>query len=98
MRLGTEMVDAVLLHFLLEFGLAPPVGVLATVISQHLLRQPELRHGASIHLQHILRRLAVVQPQTDDKPRVVIDVPDQVGLLSCQTKRVDIRLPQLVGL
>ncbi len=97
MGLAAEVMHPVLLQFLLEAGLAPPRGVLPTIVGKHLLGQSILGHCRAVDLQHVLGRLAAEQIQPDDIARVVIDEPDQVGVLAPQPEREDVRLPHLVG-
>jgi len=97
MRLAAEVVDPILLQFLLETGLAPPRGVLAAIVGEHLLGNPVLANRRAIHLQHVLGTLATEQVQSHDVARMVVDESDQVRILATQPKREDVRLPHLVG-
>lgn len=95
MRLAADVVDVVLLEFLLEPRLAPPRGVLPPVVGQHFLGHAVVGHGAAIDFQHVLAGLAVEQLQPDQIARVVIHEADQVGLLAADADGADIALPQL---
>lgn len=96
MWLASEVMHAVLLQLLLEPRLPTPVRVLPPIVRQHLLRHPVFARPAPVDLQHVLRRLAPVEPQRDDIPRIVVYEPDQVRHLSAQMERKDIALPHLV--
>lgn len=61
-RTGTDVFDALFLQLLLEAGLSPPVGVLATVIGQNLLGDPVVGHRPAVGLKHMLSGLAAVHP------------------------------------
>ena len=95
-RTRPQVPDLVLRQLMLEPRLAAPVGVLAAVVREHLPRHPVLARRPPVRLEHMLRRLAPVQAQPDDVPRVVVDVADQVRVLPAQTEREDVRLPELV--
>jgi hypothetical protein len=95
-RPGADVFDTVLLQLLLEAGLASPVGVLPAVVGQHLLGNPVLGHRPPVGLQHVLGRLAAVQPQRGDVAAVVVDEADQVGVVAPQPNGQNVALPQLV--
>ncbi len=97
MRLAAKVVNPIFRQFVLEPRLAVPGGVLPPVVGQHLLGHAVLAHGGAIDLQYVLGHLAAKQIQPDDIARVVIDEPDQVGVLAPQPKREDVRLPHLIG-
>jgi hypothetical protein len=59
---GTDVLDPVFLQLLLEAGLAPPVGVLASVVGQNFLGHPVVGHRPPVGLKHVLGRLAAVHP------------------------------------
>ncbi len=62
---GTADVEhVILLEFLLEPRLAPPIGVLPPVVGEHLLRDPVLRHGGTVRLQNELACVAAIHPET----------------------------------
>ena len=75
-RRRTEVVDLVLAQFILEAGLAAPVGVLPPVVGQHLTRHAVLTDPAPVRLQDVFRRLAAEHPQRDHKARVVVHEPE----------------------
>ena len=91
------MFDPVLGQFLFEAGGAPPVGILPAVVGKHLFRNTIFTHGTAVGLDHVLGRLAAVKPQSGDITAVIVDIPDQVGILAGQAKSQDIALPHLVG-
>lgn len=96
MRCRLDVLDPVLLQFLLKLRGPAPVRVLPAVIGQHLLRHAILADAAAVHLQHIGSRLTPEDFQAGDIPRVIVDKADDVRLAPGQTKRENIRLPQLV--
>ena len=97
MRLAAQVVDPILLQFHLEPGLAPPRSVLPPIVGEHFLGYAIFTHGGAIHLQHIFGGLAAEHIQPDHVARMVIDEPDQVGILPAQPEAKDVALPQLVG-
>jgi hypothetical protein len=96
MRLRFDMLHPVPPQLPFKPRRSPPVRILPPLVRQHLLRHPVLPNRPSIHLQHLLRRLAPVQPQSHHVPGVIIDKPNQIGIPAPKTKREDIRLPQLI--
>ena len=96
MRLAAEVVDPILLQFLFKPCFAVPGGVLPPVIGEQFLGHPVFADRRAIDFQHVLGRLAAKQIQPDDVARVVVDEPDQVGILAAQPKREDVALPHLV--
>jgi hypothetical protein len=96
-RPGPDVPHTVLVQFLLEARLAPPVRVLPAVVGQDLLGDPVVGHSATIGLQNVLGRLAAVQSKCCDVAAVVVDKPDQVGVVPPQSDSQDIALPELVG-
>jgi hypothetical protein len=97
MRRAADVVDVVPLEFLLELRHPAPAGVLPAVVRQHLLRRPERARRLTVHLHHVLARLAAVHTQPGDVARVVVDEPDDVGHLAQDREVGDVRLPHLVG-
>lgn len=97
LRLTANVVDVVLLQFLLELRLAPPVGVLPPVVREHLLGRSELRDRLPIDIQHISGRLTAEHLNRGDVSRVVVDEPDDVGHLAQDREVRDVSLPHLVG-
>jgi len=96
MRGAAEVMHPVLLQFLLELRLPPPVRVLPPVVRQHLPGHPVLARPAPVYFQHVLRRLRTVETQAHDVPGMVINEPDQVGHLFPHVKRKNVALPHLV--
>jgi hypothetical protein len=70
---------------------------LAALIGEHLFGHAVFRHGRAVNLQDVLGRLAAKYVQPDDVAGVVIQKPDQVGVLASQTEGEDVGLPYLVG-
>jgi len=97
MRPGPDVPHTVLLQFLLKARLAPPVGVLPPVVGQDLLGDPVVGDSTTIGLQNVLGRLAPVEPKGCDIAAVVVDEPDQVGVVPPQSDSQDVALPELVG-
>lgn len=97
MRTTAEVMDVILLQGLLKPRLAAPVGVLPAIVGQHLLRQTKLTHRLSIDFQHVLRRLAAIQPQPDQVARVIVHEPNQVGILTAEANGANVALPHLIG-
>jgi len=95
-RAGSDMPDTVFFQLLLEAGLAPPVGVLASIVGQNLPRNPILGHRPAVGLQHVLGRLAAVQPQGRDVAAVIVDEADQVGVAAPKPDGQNVALPELV--
>ena len=93
---AADMVDVILPQFLLEGRLPAPVGVLPTVVGQHLLGLAVLAHRTPVDLQHILRRVAAVDTQTHDVPGVVIQEGDDVRHFPEDVVVRDVALPHLV--
>ena len=93
---GADMPNTVFLQRLLEAGLTPPVGVLPSVVGQHLLGDPVLGYSAPIGLQHVLGRLAAVQPQGCHVATVIVDEADQVGVVAPEPNGQNVALPELV--
>jgi hypothetical protein len=92
-RPGADVPHPVLLQFLFEARLAPPVGVLPTVVSQHLLGDPVVGDSTTIGLQNVLGRLAAVQPECGDVAAVIVDEADQVGVVASQPHGQNVALP-----
>jgi hypothetical protein len=94
---GTDMLDAVLFHLFFETGLAAPVGVLTSIVGEHLFGNTILGNATAVALQHVGGRLAAIQPHSGDIPAVVVHEADQVGVATGQPEGHDVALPQLVG-
>jgi hypothetical protein len=97
MRTAAEVMDMILLQRLLKPRLAAPVRVLPAIVRQHLLRQAKLADRLPIDFQHMLRRLAAIQPQPDQVARVVVHEPDQVRILTTEANGANVALPHLIG-
>jgi len=91
-----DVMDVILLQFLLELRRAPPTGVLPPVVGQHLLRRPVLRRRAAIEIDHIGAGLTAIQPQTDHVTGMIVDEPDDVSRLPQDGKNRDVALPHLI--
>jgi hypothetical protein len=96
MRAAAEVMDVILLQFLLKPRLAAPVGVLPAIVRQHLLGHAILRDSPPIHFQHVLRRLAAIQSQPDQVARVIVQEPNQVRILTAQANGANVALPHLI--
>lgn len=94
---GFEVVDPILLQLRLEFRGAPPVGVLAAVVRQHLLGGIEFADGRAVHGDDVLRGLAPEEVHPGDEAGIIVHETDQVGVPAAQAKGEDIGLPHLVG-
>ena len=94
---GTDMLDPVLGKFFLETGSPSPVGILSSVVGEHLLGHTVLSNGPAVGLDHVLGGLAAVKSQAGDVAAVIVQVANQVGVFPGQTKRQDVALPHLVG-
>jgi hypothetical protein len=70
---------------------------LAALIGEHLFGHAVFCHGCAVHLQDVLGRLAAKYVQPYHVAGVVIEKPDQVGVLASQAEGEDVRLPHLVG-
>jgi hypothetical protein len=80
----------------LEARLPVPRHILPAIVGQHLLGFTVFTRRPTVHLQHILRGLAPEESQAHDVPGVVINEPDQVGILMIDLKAEDVALPHLV--
>lgn len=98
MRRTADVMDVILLKFLLELRHAPPIGILPPVVGQHLLRRPELACRLTIGLHHVLAGLTPIHPEPRDVSRVIVDEPDDVGHLPKDREVCNVRLPHLVRL
>jgi hypothetical protein len=91
-----DVPNPVLLQLSLKPARAPPRRVLTAVVRQHLTGRVVLRYRPTVHLKHVLARLAPEKVKPRDIPRIVVDVPDQEGVPAPKAKRKNVRLPQLV--
>jgi hypothetical protein len=97
MGAGLDMGDAVFLEFGGEAAGAPPGGVLAAVVGEHLARGFELGDGDAIDLDDGLGGGAAEEVGSDQVAGVVIEEGDEVGIAAAQPESEDVRLPHLVG-
>jgi hypothetical protein len=97
MGTGFEMRDPVLLQLGFKAGSAPPGGVLPAVIGEHLLGWFKLADPDPIDLDHGLRGGAAEQIGRRNKPRVIIEKGDEVGIATPEPKGEDVALPHLIG-
>lgn len=96
-RPALDMGHAILVQLGFEPRGAAPGGVLAPIVGEHFLGRLKLSRPDAIDLDDRLRGGAAKQIRRRDKPRVIIQERDQIGILAPQPEREDIRLPQLVG-
>ncbi len=94
--LGTDVGDAVLGQLHLEAGLAAPGGVLAAVVGEHLLGDPEFRNRPPIDLDDRLGGLAAEQFKADDETRIIVHEGDQIRIGPAEPEAEDVTLPHLV--
>jgi hypothetical protein len=73
-----------------------PRHILPAIVGQHLLGLTVFTRRPTVHLQHIFRGLAPEESQAHDVPGVVVNEPDQVGVLMIELEAEDIALPHLV--
>lgn len=97
MGLALEVRDSILAKFGLKPTHPPPIGILAPVVGEHLLRWIELADRPAIHLDDGFGRRAAEQIRPHDEARVIVQERDQVGVTSPKTEGEDVRLPHLVG-
>jgi len=92
-----EVGHAILLQFGFEAAGAPPTGVLATVVGEHLLGRTKLAGGDAVDFDHRLGRGAAEQIRARDEPGIIIHEGDEVGVTAAQSEGENVRLPHLVG-
>lgn len=97
LRARFEMRDAILFELRFEPTDTAPSGVLATIVGEHLLGWLELADGHPIDFDHRRCRGTAKQIHADDKPRVIIQEGDEVGVAPAEPEGEDVRLPHLVG-
>ena len=95
-RTRPDMLDPVLNQFFFEPGGTPPVGILASVVGEHLLGHAVFAHSTTVGLDDILGGLTAVESQAGYVATEVINITDQIGILPGQTKRQNVALPHLV--
>jgi hypothetical protein len=66
----------VFLQLSLEPARAPPCRVLAAVVRQHLPGRVVLRYRPTVHLKHVLTRLAPEQIQARNIPGIIVNISD----------------------
>jgi hypothetical protein len=96
MRLGFDVLHALLLKLGFKTGRSPPVGVLAAIVREHLLGRVVFGYGRAVDFNHMFGCLAPKKPHARDIPGVIINVTDQVGIFSAQTEGEDVGLPELI--
>lgn len=97
LRPALDVVDPRLPQHLLEFGLATPHRVLTAVVGQDLGRISVRGHAAFESFEHERRLLVVRQRVTDHEAAVVVHEHARVQpLVPAESKREDVRLPQLI--
>jgi hypothetical protein len=67
------------------------------LIGEHLFGHAILRNRCTVHLQHVLGRLAAKHIQPHDIAGVIIQKADQVSVLASQAEGKDVGLPHLIG-
>lgn len=99
LRPALDVSDAFASKLLLEFGLAAPRRVLATLVGEDLARRAVGGDATSQRLHHELAALVVRKCVRDDEARVVVHEAGEVEpVVSSQQKREDVGLPELVRL
>lgn len=96
MRARPDVVDVVPRQLFLELRLAPPARVLPPVVRQQLPRHAILARRPPVGLHHVLGILAPVNSQARNEPGVIVDEPDQVGILAGDLADCDVALPELI--
>lgn len=97
LRTRADVGDPVFLHFLLEAARPPPGGILPPVVGEHFLGHAVFAGGPPVDLDDGLRGLAAEDLRPHDIARVVVEISDEVGVLSSQPEGEDVALPHLVG-
>jgi hypothetical protein len=97
MRPALDVANPILPQLRLEARGPAPTRILAALIGEHLFGHAVFRHGRAVHFQDVLGRLAAKYVQPYHVAGVVIEKPDQVGVLASQAKGEDVGLPHLVG-
>jgi len=95
-RLRFDVVDLIFLQLTFEAAAPAPARVLPPIVREHLFRRVVLRGRPAVHLDNVFCRLAAEKLDPRYIAGIIIDVPDQIGVVASQTKRKDVRLPKLV--
>ena len=90
------MFDPLFFQFLFKPGGATPVGILPTVVGEHLLGYAVRADAPSIGLDNMLGRLAAIQPHCRDVASIIVQAANQVGIAPSQEEGHDVALPHLV--
>ena len=80
----------------LKAALPVPARVLPPIVREHLFGRVVLGGRPAVHLDDVLRRLAPEKLEPRYIAGVIVDIPDQVGVVAAKAERKDVRLPQLV--
>ena len=96
-RAGFDVLDAVFLKLPLKARSAPPVGVLAPVVGEHLLGNAVFGHGTPVGLKNVFGGLAAVKTHTGNVAGIIVHKADQIGIATGQPEGHDVALPHLIG-
>jgi len=96
MRAALDVGHSIFLQLRFEPTHPTPVGVLPTVVGEHLLGRLILPGGHPIDLDHRMRRRTPEQIGPGDVSGVIVQVGDEVGVLSSQAEGEDVALPHLI--
>ena len=94
--LGFDVVDLVFLELRLKAAFPVPARVLPPIVREHLFGRIVLGGSLAVHLNDVLPRLAAEQLKPGYIAGIIVDVPDQVGVVAAKTERENVRLPKLV--
>lgn len=97
LRTALDVDDAVLFQFGFEAGSAAPGGVLATIVSKHLLGRLILADGHAVDFDSGRRGGAAEQIQANQVTGIIIEEGDQVGIATAESEGEDVALPELIG-
>jgi hypothetical protein len=73
-----------------------PARVLPAVVREHLFGRIVLGGSTAVHLNDVLPRLAAEKLESRYIAGIIVDVPDQVGIVAAKAERKDVCLPKLV--
>jgi hypothetical protein len=96
MRGASNVLNVILLQFLLELRLPAPTGVLPSVVGQHLLGRLVLSHRLTVEFHHVGAGLTAIHAQRRDEAGVIVNEPDDVRRLAQDGIVRDVALPHLV--